>query len=104
MPATARDRPALRSLLSLALLASGCARAAAAPPVALNAPAPAAPAPEASEPPAPLTAASILSRMADTYAHCSTYRDSGRSTSKLENGPVLFKPFQTAFARPDQFR
>src|SRR5262245_50817440 len=103
MPMKGRERLALCGLLALLLLVSGCTSPAA----------PAPPAPVATEPPPPqpqpptLTPARILERMAETHANCRSYRDSGRSTSKVSAGPgdlVTFKPFQTAFARPDQFR
>lgn len=57
--------------------------------------------------PASLTAAQILRTMLDAYAHCRTYRDTGRATTKMESGEVravIFAPFQTAFERPDRFR
>ncbi len=59
-----------------------------------------------------LTAQQILEKMATTYANCKSYRDSGVVTNDF--GPhtegdryprhINFKPFRTAFVRPDQFR
>jgi hypothetical protein len=86
-----------------ALLLASCA----APPEATaRAPHPAALTPPVAQPEV-LTPQGILRSMADTYANCHTYRDSGRATLKLEAGapgPVIFTPFQTAFERPDRFR
>jgi hypothetical protein len=56
---------------------------------------------------ASLTATAILDRMAEIYATCRTYRDSGRATLRVPFGDgtsVVHLPFQTVFARPDQFR
>jgi hypothetical protein len=95
-----RHGPALTSrlvsvlLLAVAALAGGCS----APPVA---------SPRPSDAEASLTATAILDRMSEAYATCRTYRDSGRSTSRVPFGDgtaVVHKPFETAFARPDQFR
>lgn len=60
-----------------------------------------------------LTAQRILDKMADTYATCKTYRDSGVVTNDFGPRPgslatyprhVDVKPFRTAFVRPDRFR
>jgi len=54
-----------------------------------------------------LTAEQILSRMADTYAKCKSYRDSGvvKTLFFTKNGDhASVEPFNTAFSRPDRFR
>jgi outer membrane lipoprotein-sorting protein len=56
---------------------------------------------------APLTAEQILQRMAETYASCKSYRDSGIvSIVFIDAGGKRTeeKPFTTAFIRPDRFR
>jgi hypothetical protein len=86
-----------------ALLLASCA---APPAVTAPAPHPAALTPSVAQPEV-LTPQQILRAMAETYANCHTYRDSGRAAMKLEAsapGPVIFTPFQTAFERPDRFR
>ena len=110
-PETVPGRPALHRVGAgalhiqcvVALLLASCASA---PEVTPRAPHPAAPAPPVAQPEV-LTPQQILRTMADTYANCRTYRDTGRATLKMEagaTGPVIFTPFQTAFERPDQFR
>jgi outer membrane lipoprotein-sorting protein len=60
-----------------------------------------------------LTAQQVLDKMADTYATCKSYRDSGVVTNDFGPRPgsgatyprhVDVKPFRTAFVRPDRFR
>jgi len=54
-----------------------------------------------------LTAEQILSRMAETYAKCKSYRDSGvvKTLFISENrNHTNVEPFKTAFSRPDRFR
>jgi outer membrane lipoprotein-sorting protein len=60
-----------------------------------------------------LTAQQILDKMAETYATCKSYRDSGVVTNDFGPRPgsaatyprhVDVKPFRTAFVRPDRFR
>jgi hypothetical protein len=50
----------------------------------------------------------ILKALAEAYASCSTYRDSGQVTthfcSEDRDPRTSVKPFVTAFHRPDQFR
>ena len=59
-----------------------------------------------------LTAQQLLDKMADTYATCKSYRDSGVVTNDFGPRPgsgatyprhVDVKPFRTAFVRPDRF-
>jgi len=53
------------------------------------------------------SAAIILDRMAETYAGCHSYRDSGLvETVFISRGPrrTNRRPFTTAFIRPDRFR
>lgn len=93
--------------LSAALVLASCASPPEAMPVVPVAPVPpVAPVAQPDEADV-LTPARILRDTADTYAHCHTYRDSGRSMTKPGSaapGPILFAPFQTAFERPDRFR
>lgn len=52
-------------------------------------------------------AGQILNRMAETYAQCKTYRDSGTVTTvfiEAQKRRTDEKPFTTAFVRPDRFR
>jgi len=42
--------------------------------------------------------------MAEAYTSCTSYRDSGVSTLKIVDGPIVRKQFKTAFVRPDRFR
>jgi len=60
-----------------------------------------------------LTAQQILDKMADTYATCKSYRDSGVVTNDFGPRPgslatyprhVDVEPFHTAFVRPERFR
>ena len=54
-----------------------------------------------------LTAKQILDRMAQTYAGCKSYHDSGivKSVIIMADGNVTIeRPFTTAFVRPDRFR
>lgn len=54
-----------------------------------------------------LTAKQILDRMAETYAGCKSYRDSGIVKTvfvKASGDDTVEKPFTTAFIRPDIFR
>ncbi len=54
-----------------------------------------------------LTAKQILKRMAETYASCKSYSDSGVVKTFHDEaawGPPWEKPFTTGFVRPDRFR
>ncbi|HUR59136.1 MAG TPA: sigma-70 family RNA polymerase sigma factor, partial [Opitutaceae bacterium] len=53
-----------------------------------------------------LSALQILERMAQTYAQCASYFDTGvvRSASKDAGGRMAELTFSTAFVRPDRFR
>ena len=54
-----------------------------------------------------LSAAQILGRVAEVYAHCKSYRDSGVVTTvfiQRWGNRTVEKPFTTAFVRPDRFR
>jgi outer membrane lipoprotein-sorting protein len=42
--------------------------------------------------------------MAEAYASCASYRDSGVATTKITDGPIMQRPFKTAFVRPDRLR
>jgi outer membrane lipoprotein-sorting protein len=42
--------------------------------------------------------------MTEAYAACSTYRDTGSVTSRVEDGPILRGTLRTAFRRPDRLR
>jgi len=42
--------------------------------------------------------------MAEAYKSCTSYRDSGVSMLKVIDGPIVRKPFKTAFVRPARFR
>lgn len=104
--------------LCLALLGAACASSDASPATPMVAPvvAPAvaasvsmavAPAPPAAQEAASdvaLTPAHILGAMTEAYKACTSYRDSGVSTTKITKGPILQKPFKTAFMRPGRFR
>jgi hypothetical protein len=51
----------------------------------------------------------ILSAMADAYASCVSYRDTGSVVTRFlhqepKDGHTSTKPFRTAFVRPDKFR
>lgn len=58
--------------------------------------------------PGALTAAQILTGMAETYQRCKTYRDSGVVKTVFimpdQRTRTVEKPFTTAFVRPDRFR
>jgi len=57
--------------------------------------------------PEPLTAAQILTSMADTYKSCKSYSDSGIvkiTYKKADGNKTEENPFTTAFIRPDRFR
>ena len=57
--------------------------------------------------PGELDARSILARMAEVYAECESYRDSGVVTTVFieeRERRTVKKPFTTAFVRPDRFR
>ena len=57
--------------------------------------------------PADQSASEIVERMADIYANCNTYRDSGTiqwQRSDMPQLPGAGRPFKTAFARYDRFR
>ena len=55
-----------------------------------------------------LTAEKIIHKMAETYAKCKSYQDTGivKTVFIHSNGKkrIVEKPFTTAFVRPDQFR
>src|SRR4051812_21740201 len=54
-----------------------------------------------------LTAQDILDRMANAYAGCKSYQDSGQVQTvfiQLNSRRTDKKPFTTAFVRPDHFR
>lgn len=57
---------------------------------------------------APISAKDIQSKVANIYAHCRTYRDSGWVETRFHEGGslprVVQRPFTTAFSRPDHFR
>ena len=56
---------------------------------------------------AALTADDIMKRMAETYASCQSYCDTGIVLSVFnqpEGGHTSERPFTTAFVRPDRFR
>lgn len=62
---------------------------------------------EHDDPVAALSAQDLLSRMADAYAHCSTYADTGVARIEFihaDRRRVDEKPFKTAFVRPNAFR
>jgi hypothetical protein len=49
----------------------------------------------------------LLEAVAEVYANCSTYRDSGQVTTQFlssERTRTSIRPFTTAFRRPDRFR
>jgi outer membrane lipoprotein-sorting protein len=53
------------------------------------------------------SAKQILDRMAEVYADCKSYRDSGMVKTLFimaEGKETIEKPFTTAFVRPDRFR
>jgi outer membrane lipoprotein-sorting protein len=55
----------------------------------------------------PLGAQQILDRMAEVYANCKSYRDSGVVNTLFiaaRGNRTVEKPFTTAFLRPDRFR
>ncbi|MHB9138388.1 MAG: M56 family metallopeptidase, partial [Victivallaceae bacterium] len=57
--------------------------------------------------PEPLTADAIIAKMAETYAKCKTYQDSGTVKTlfiKADGDMTIEKPFSTVFIRPNQFR
>ncbi len=61
----------------------------------------------AADPTPPLTPEKIIAKMAETYAKCKSYQDTGTvKTIFIQDGGNRTdeKPFATAFARPDQFR
>ncbi len=56
-----------------------------------------------------MTSERTLAAMAETYARCATYRDSGRVLTRFLHPDgtldrVAERPFRTAFVRPDRFR
>lgn len=63
---------------------------------------------DADEPkPDALKAQDVLDRMAEAYAGCKSYRDTGVVKTVFVNATgdrTLEKPFKTAFVRPDRFR
>src|SRR5436309_3249582 len=55
----------------------------------------------------PLSAAEILQRMAQTYAACNSYQDSGSVVTVFRSRGgerTTTRPITTAFVRPDRFR
>lgn len=65
------------------------------------------PAASQDDPVAALSARDLLSRMADAYARCSTYADTGVARIdfiQADGRHVDEKPFKTAFVRPNAFR
>ena len=57
--------------------------------------------------PGNLTAKQIVGRMAEEYAKCKSYRDSGVVKTVFimtDRKRIVEKPFTTAFVRPDRFR
>jgi hypothetical protein len=55
-----------------------------------------------------MTPEQILAAMAEAYARCVSYRDSGRVVARVlldgSHGGEGVRPFRTAFVRPDRFR
>ncbi len=87
--------------LLVALLCAACASPehvanSAAPPQVALAPARSADPTQTPDPPPIPDAARILAAMEKVYASCASYHDTGVSTTKIANGPILQRLFKTA--------